>query len=484
MTAKSRKILILDDDDTIGTVLAESLRDDGYSPTVIKSLTDMTPDSLAGADLLITDVLLPDGNALDQLAIFKEWAPSLPIIVMSAQNTMTTAMRAAQEGVYEYLPKPFDLDALNDLVLRALNTQGGTYRTIEGVQHDKEGNALIGRSPAMQALYRTMAKVAQTDLSVLISGESGTGKELVANAIHAHGPRASGPFISVNMAAIPSELIESELFGHERGAFTGASRSFEGRFSQASGGTLFLDEIGDMPIEAQTRLLRVLQEGEYRSVGGASLRKANIRVIAASHRSLQEEIAAGRFREDLFFRLNVVPLAVPPLRARLGDIDALVGHFLEQAAEQGMPAKTLSSDAIKLLKSYGWPGNVRELENLVLRLVVLAPDDAISAELVAQHLNQAKQSSRPQEEPGDMADGGLSNLIEHHLDTYFAALGGALPPRGLHGRLVREVEKPLIEKVLALTGGNQVKSAEVLGLNRNTLRQRIKDLGVSIVKLP
>jgi len=316
----------------------------------------------------------------------------------------------------------------------------------------------------------------------MITGESGTGKELVARVLHDYGRRRSGPFVAINMAAIPRELIESELFGHEKGAFTGAHTRMPGRFEQAEGGTLFLDEIGDMPMEAQTRLLRVLQEGEYTTVGGRIPIRTNVRIIAATHRDLKSQIQQGLFREDLYYRLNVVPLRLPPLRERLGDIDDLVRHFLRQAAREGYGQKSIETTAIERLKRHTWPGNVRELENLVRRLVALYPQDTITAEIVDAELEQALPVRS--DEPQANTEASLSELVEGYLGRYFAKFGRDLPPPGLYDRIIREVERPLITAALTATRGNQIRAAELLGLNRNTLRSRIRDLDIQLFKGP
>ena len=423
---------------------------------------------------------MPDENAFDLIPRIKRLRPELPIIVMSAQNTLMTAITAAEKGAYEYLPKPFDLNELLAVVGRALAEP--SRRTMRSV-HEVEGEdlPLVGRSAPMQEIYRVVARLTQTDLTVMITGESGTGKELVARALHDYGKRRTGPFVAVNMAAIPRELIESELFGHEKGAFTGAQARAPGRFEQAEGGTLFLDEIGDMPMEAQTRLLRVLQEGEYTTVGGRTPIRTDVRIIAATHRDLRTQIQQGLFREDLFYRLNVVPMRLPPLRERLEDIGDLVRHFLRLSSRDGLGAKTIDQGALERLKSYHWPGNVRELENLVRRLVALHPQDAITAELVDTEL--AEVSKRPHEERASEAR-SLSEMVEQHLGEYFAAFGKELPPPGLYDRIIAEVERPLLLAALAATRGNQIRAAELLGLNRNTLRKRIRDLNIELFKTP
>jgi two-component system nitrogen regulation response regulator GlnG len=319
-----------------------------------------------------------------------------------------------------------------------------------------------------------------TDLSVLITGESGTGKELVARALHDFGKRRSGPFVAINMAAIPRELIESELFGHERGAFTGAAQRSSGRFEQAKGGTLFLDEIGDMPFEAQTRLLRVLQEGEYTSVGGRAPIRADSRIIAATHRDLSHLIRQGVFREDLFYRLNVAPVRIPPLRERTADIPALARHFASQAAREGLPAKVLDDAAMERLRRYRWPGNVRELENLVRRLAALYSQEVIGIDVIESELAAAPAEAPPATEA--LSDEGLASAVERHINDYFVAHKGAMPAAGLYDRVLREVERPLIVATLIATRGNQIKAAHVLGLNRNTLRKKIRELDIPVVR--
>jgi two-component system nitrogen regulation response regulator GlnG len=318
-----------------------------------------------------------------------------------------------------------------------------------------------------------------TDLTVMVNGESGTGKELVARALHDYGKRRSGAFVAINMAAIPRELIESELFGHEKGAFTGATNRYAGRFEQAEGGTLFLDEIGDMPIEAQTRLLRVLQEGEYTSVGGRTPIATNVRIIAATHRDLRAAVRQGLFREDLYYRLNVVPLRIPPLRERSEDIPELVAHFLTNAEAEGMPVKSFVPEAMSRLQNYRWPGNVRELENLVQRLTALYSQDVISVEIVEAELAHAAPGAS---ESTGTEEESLSDAIERHLRTYFSAHRDGLPSAGLYDRILHEMERPLITLSLEATRGNQVRASTLLGLNRNTLRKKIRELDIDVVR--
>jgi two-component system nitrogen regulation response regulator GlnG len=324
-----------------------------------------------------------------------------------------------------------------------------------------------------------LARLMQTDLTVMITGESGTGKELVARALHDYGKRRSGPFVAINRAAIPRDLIESELFGHEKGAFTGANSRSSGRFEQAEGGTLFLDEIGDMPMEAQTRLLRVQQQGEYTTVGGRTPIKADVRIIAATNKDLRILIQQGLFREDLFFRLNVVPLRLPPLRERTEDVPDLIRHFFTQVEREGLPAKQLDQGALERLKRHRWPGNVRELENLARRLAALYPQETIAAGVIDAELSQpamvsGDDESRPEE--------GLSAAVERHLASYFASFGEELPPPGLYHRVLREIEHPLLSVTLAATRGNQIRAADLLGVNRNTLRKKIRDLDIQVFR--
>src|SRR5204863_5005016 len=398
----------------------------------------------------ITDVIMPDENGLDLIPRIKKMRPELRVIVMSAQSTLLTAVKATERGAFEYLPKPFDLRELVSVVERALSAPTTATRPQDEV--DDGQLPLIGRSPAMQEIYRAIARLMGTDLTVMITGESGTGKELVARALHDFGKRRSGPFVAINMAAIPRELIESELFGHERGAFTGATARSMGRFEQAKAGTLFLDEIGDMPAEAQTRLLRVLQEGEYTAVGGRAPIRVDVRIIAATHRDLPQLIRQGLFREDLFYRLNVAPIRLPPLRERSVDIAGLAGHFASLASREGLPFKTIDEAAMERLRRYRWPGNVRELENLVRRLAALYSQEVIGLDGIETELAEVPAAETPAESP---AGEGLSAAVERHINDYFAAHKGSLPAAGLYDRVLREIERPLVVATLGATRGPQ-----------------------------
>ena len=474
-------ILIADDDAAIRTVLNQALARAGYSPRATGNAATLWRWISQGeGDLVITDVIMPDENAFDLIPRVKKLRPDLPIIVMSAQNTLMTAITAAERGAYEYLPKPFDLNELISVVGRAL---AEPRKAAPRPRQEGPGEELplIGRSAAMQEIYRVVARLTQTDLTVMITGESGTGKELVARALHDYGKRRNGPFVAINVAAIPRELVESELFGHEKGAFTGAQARHTGRFEQAEGGTLFLDEIGDMPMEVQTRLLRVLQEGEYTTVGGRTPIKTDVRIIAATNRDLQQQIEQGLLREDLFYRLNVVPLRLPPLRERLEDLPDLVRFFLGQAGSDGLPIKNIEAEAIERLKRYHWPGNVRELENLVKRLTALYAQDTLTGELVEQELSS---NTRPAFDEASGQDLDVTQSIERHLADYFSSFGERLPPPGLYQRILRDVEYPLIAAALTATRGNQIRAAELLGLNRNTLRKKIRELDIQIIRSP
>jgi two-component system nitrogen regulation response regulator GlnG len=376
------------------------------------------------------------------------------------------------------LPKPFDLKELIAIVGRAL-AEPKERAASHNDESEFDAIPLVGRSPAMQEIYRVLARLMQTDLTVMISGESGTGKELVAKALHDYGKRRNGPFVAVNMAAIPRDLIESELFGHERGAFTGANARASGRFEQAEGGTLFLDEIGDMPMEAQTRLLRVLQQGEYTTVGGRTAIKTDVRIVAASNKDLRILIQQGLFREDLFFRLNVVPLRLPPLRERIEDLPDLIRHFFALAEKDGLPSKKLDALALERLKQHRWPGNVRELENLARRLAALYPQDVITGPVIDGELASPAVMSGS---AGGQSVENLGGAVEGYLASHFSSFPNGVPPPGLYHRILREIELPLLTAALAATRGNQIRAADLLGLNRNTLRKKIRDLDIQVYR--
>ena len=459
----SGRILLVEDDAGIATVIGEALREEGFSVTACGAI-EQRDRLLAGNqyDVMLTDVMLEDGDGLLSIAAVREAAPDMPVIVLSAQNTLDTAVRATDSEAFEYFPKPFDLDQLVDAVKAARRRAG---RGEVGSAKSEDGLPLIGRSPAMQDVYRLITRVMHNDLTVLVTGESGTGKELVAEAIHQLGRRNEGPFVAVNAAAIPRDLIESELFGHERGAFTGAMTQQIGKFQQADGGTLFLDEIGDMPAEAQTRLLRTLQSGRIRRVGGREEITVDVRIIAATNRDLDPAIRDGHFRADLFYRLNVVPIELPPLRERRSDIAPLARHFLAEALGEGLPSRRITDDAVAALEKRAWPGNVRELRNAVFRLALLARDDTIDQAAVHEVLAQSDKApteGRPE----------LSGAVESWLEQERPA-GGAI----YHAALAA-FERPLFQRILRETDGNQVRAAQQLGINRNTLRKKLGELGI------
>jgi len=462
------RVLLVEDDPSIALVITAALEDDGFGVTGCETIADR--DRLLydrSFDALVTDVMLPDGDGIDTLGRVRDLHPNLPVVILSAQNTLDTAVRASDTGAFEYFPKPFDIDELAKTVRQAIGA-GATTEIKDDQATLGGGLPLVGRSPAMQSVFRMITRVLRNDLTVLILGESGTGKELVAEAIHQLGDRRAGPFIAVNTAAIPAELIESELFGHEKGAFTGAVARHFGKFEQASGGTLFLDEIGDMPMQAQTRLLRALQSGAIRRVGGVDEVALDVRIIAATNKELEPMISAGKFREDLYYRLNVVPIHMPPLRERPEDIESLARHFLQQAAQEGLPQRQLSSGAADLLSRQQWPGNVRELKNFIFRVALLARDDVIDEQVLEPMLTGGTEppieSFRKPE--------GMDEAVAHWLRM-------ASPRSGsVYASALAELERPLFSEILRRTGGNQLRAAQELGINRNTLRKRLTELGI------
>lgn len=459
-------VLLVEDDESIAIVITAALEAEGLAVTRCDSVAER--DRLLSQNsykALVTDVMLTDGDGIETLGAVRALHPRLPIIILSAQNTLDTAVRASDTGAFEYFPKPFDIDELARTVHQAI----GASNAAEGEEtapSDGEGLPLVGRSAPMQAVYRMITRVLRNDLTVLILGESGTGKELVAEAIHQLGQRRTGPFVAVNTAAIPAELIESELFGHEKGAFTGAVAQHIGKFEQAAGGTLFLDEIGDMPMQAQTRLLRALQSGSIRRVGGREEVKIDARIVAATNKDLEPLIAAGQFREDLFYRINVVPIHLPPLRERPDDIEALARHFLGLAAGEGLPRRHLTPEAATLLSRQPWRGNVRELRNFIYRLALLAREDMVDAATLEALL---VQNVRAEDAPeADNLDGAVASWLRQ-----------TNPAQGtVYDTALAAFERPLFAEVLTATGGNQLRAAQVLGINRNTLRKRLGELSL------
>ena len=471
----NKTLIIAEDDESIRLVTSRYLQDLGYEIFMATNLKELWKliESNKG-DVLITDVMLPDGELFDILPQIVEYRENLPVIVVSAKNNLQTAISATRQGAYEYLPKPFDLDELQKLIKKALESKQNLKNKTK-IRNESEKQLIVGRSPAMQDLYKSIARLSQNDLTVMIYGESGTGKELVAKALHKYSTRSEKPFIALNMAAIPNDLIESELFGHEKGSFTGAHQKSDGKFKLAEKGTLFLDEIGDMPIDAQTRLLRVLQEGEFTPIGGKEKIQADTRIIAATHKNLSNLIENGEFREDLFYRLNVVPISIPPLRERKEDIPELVNHFLDKAKDQQLEPKKFTTESFQILEKYQWPGNVRELENFILKLCALYTDENImNDDLAEEILNLQKLDQQMLDN-----DNQFSKILENYLSRNINKINKEYQG-DVYNYFVTELEKVLLLEVLKNKNGNQLKAAELLGLNRNTLRKKITELNISI----
>lgn len=476
----TRPILLAEDDMAIGQVIVTALESEGYDIdhcTSVAARDRMLSENRYSA--LLTDVMLSDGDGIATLEKALTDCRNMPVIIISAQNTLETAVRATDAGAFEYFPKPFDLDELINAVQQAISSRKSALDAGERPAVSTE-LPLVGRSAAMQNVYRMITRVLRNDLSVLILGESGTGKELVAEAIHQLGHRKANPFVAVNMAAIPAELIESELFGHEKGAFTGAIAQNIGKFERANGGTLFLDEIGDMPMHAQTRLLRTLQTGRISRVGGHSEIALDVRIIAATNKSFAALIDKGDFREDLYYRINVVPIDLPPLRDRVSDIPALVDHFLALAVDEGLPHRTLSDDALALLQRQSWRGNVRELRNMIYRSVAFSREDIITADALQyrpedDQINQQNQAT---------ADSDLTTNHGNFERALERALADeAIPDGQVYNHFLARFERPLLLHALNHCQGNQLKAAQYLGINRNTLRKKLGDHGVDTATL-
>jgi two-component system nitrogen regulation response regulator GlnG len=469
-------LLVADDEESIRWVLERACAQGGHTVVAVGTGTEaLTALRERTFDVALVDIKMPDLSGLDVLSRARTDGIDTLFIIMTAQNTMANAIEATKRGAYDYLTKPFDLDQVAALVGRAMELRRLT-RDLERLRGElqQRHELVIGRTPAMQEVYKVIGRVAPTDATVLIQGETGTGKELVAKTIHYHSER-KGPFVALNCSAIPNELLESELFGYERGAFTGAVERRLGKFELAAGGTLFLDEIADMPLGLQAKLLRVLQEREFTRVGGRDAIRTDVRIIAASNQDLEAAVRGGQFREDLFFRLNVVRIVVPPLRDRRGDIPELIQFFVDKVnRELGTAIVGVSDDAREVLLRHTWPGNVRELENALLRAAVLAggrtlvPDDFALA-------GQPRQRTGEVLPLEDAVRRRLSELLEGDART---------APADLHALLISAVERPLIEVVLERAGGNQVKAADMLGINRNTLRKKITELGIEVRRGP
>jgi two-component system nitrogen regulation response regulator GlnG len=510
-----KSIWVVDDDHSIRFVLEKALAREGLPVRTFSNARDM----LAALDdetpqVLVSDIRMPGGSGLELLAKVKARLPGLPVIIMTAYSDLDSAVSAFQGGAFEYLPKPFDLPRAVELIRRA---QEESQREASEQEAAAEVPEMLGQAPAMQDVFRAIGRLSQSHVTVLITGESGSGKELVARALHKHSPRAEGPFVAINTAAIPRDLLESELFGHERGAFTGAQTSRRGRFEQADGGTLFLDEIGDMPFELQTRLLRVLSDGQYYRVGGHSPLRSNVRVIAATHQNLEDRVRQGAFREDLFHRLNVIRLRLPPLRERREDIPGLARHFLQRSATQlGVEPKRLSEAALAKLTQFDFPGNVRQLENICHWLSVMAPSQTVEpkdlptevqdssaslgggASLLASGALSAPVSldaSRPEAGAGlgfpgqpprsaaPVNGSGNASLSEGGWLSDMAQEARRLLVAGdpeVWDALTRQFEAQLIITALDITRGRRIEAAQKLGIGRNTITRKIQELGLDV----
>jgi len=472
-TGERARVLVADDEASIRFVLREALEEAGHEVVDVDS-GDAAWRALAegGFAIAFLDIRMPGRSGLDLIDRMREAGNDTAVVVITAQNTLENAVEAMKRGALDYLVKPFEMAEVLGAVQKALRTRA-LEREVRALRQEASvrsapGERLVGRSPAILEVFKTIGRVAPRDVAVLVTGESGTGKELVARAIHAASPRAEAAFVAVNAAAIPRDLLESELFGHEKGAFTGAIEARAGRFREASGGTLFLDEIGDMPLELQAKLLRVLQSGEVTSVGGKRAEKVDVRIVAATHRDLDALVREARFREDLLYRLRVVPVHIPPLRERPEDVEVLAQHFVGRyAAELGTRARWLSEATIEHLASHDWPGNVRELENAIKRALVLGSHELLSPEDFAFLKGAAAVAP----------DGGsLEELVRGEA---LAQLRG--PEDGeLYRRILERIERPLLEATLLHTGGNQLRAAALLGINRNTLRKKIAELQIQL----
>jgi two-component system nitrogen regulation response regulator GlnG len=496
-----KPIWIVDDDQSIRFVLEKALlREDlptrsFTNPRDVLAALDSATDE-DGPQILVSDIRMPGGSGLELLSKVKEKHPGLPVIIMTAFSDLDSAVSAFQGGAFEYLPKPFDLPKAVELIRRAVEE---SQREEVAEERMAAAPEMLGQAPAMQDVFRAIGRLSQSNVTVMITGESGSGKELVARALHKHSPRASGPFVAINTAAIPKDLLESELFGHERGAFTGAQTMRRGRFEQAEGGTLFLDEIGDMPFDLQTRLLRVLSDGHFYRVGGHNAVKANVRVIAATHQDLEQRVKDGAFREDLFHRLNVIRLRLPALRERLEDIPMLTRHFLGQSAKQlGVEPKRISDQAIARLGGFGFPGNVRQLENICHWLTVMAPAQLIEAkDLPPEVLPLPGELTAPRaaggapadaQHPGEAAPGApvLESAISiagqpRAWESGLEAEAMELLASGRHDvwdELTKRFESKLILTALSNTRGRRIEAAQKLGIGRNTITRKIQELGL------
>ncbi|MDH3445738.1 MAG: sigma-54 dependent transcriptional regulator [Deltaproteobacteria bacterium] len=474
------KILVTEDEESLRFVLQKALEDEGYwVQTAANGAAARRLINDLHFDVSLMDIKLPDADGVELLREFKDTGVETEMILMTAQNTMRNAIGAMKNGAFDYITKPFDLDEVLVLVKRAMENRKLTQDFRELKEEVKKrfepGVNIIGTSAPMQKVYKTIGQVVDNLTTILILGESGTGKELVAKTIHYNSPRWNQPFVAINCAAVPRDLLESELFGHEKGAFTGALDRRAGKFELAEGGTLFLDEVGDIPLELQAKLLRVLQDHEYSRVGGGDVLSANVRILAATNQDLEKAVKEKRFREDLYFRLKVIPIGLPPLRERRGDISLLIGYFIEKInREMGIQISAVSPNAQQLLEEHSWPGNVRELENTLIRAAVLASGPVLfPKDFILQN--------RPSATPVEVDQLSLEEIIRQKLEDYFRRTEG-IDVDNLYSLVIERIERPLIELTLKKTRGNQIRAAQILGINRNTLRKKILDLRIQLKK--
>lgn len=466
-------VWVVDDDSSIRWVLERAISREGMSCKAFEHANDvLNALNTEIPDVLLSDIRMPDIDGLSLLKIIKEQYPTLPVIIMTAHSDLDAAVNAYQQGAFDYLPKPFDIDETLALIDRAITHYHEQKQPNTDETSLQSVTDMIGEAPAMQEVYRIIGRLSRSSISVLINGESGTGKELVAHALHRHSPRASSPFIALNMAAIPKDLIESELFGHEKGAFTGASQVRQGRFEQANGGSLFLDEIGDMPLDIQTRLLRVLAEGQFYRVGGYAPVKVDVRIIAATHQDLEKRVQAGDFREDLYHRLNVIRIQLPPLRDRTEDIPSLARYFLQKTAKElGVEAKVLHQQSLQIMMEYNWSGNVRQLENVCRWLTVMTASQEIMPQDLPQEIRQ------PDEKAKNINRIASSQHWSQHLSLWAdEALGEG--KENILTDALPQFERTLLLSALAYTQGHKQDAARLLGWGRNTLTRKLKELGI------
>lgn len=465
---KSEPVWIVDDDSSIRWVLQKALDSANIGCVTFENPADVLTQLDAGLfpEVIVSDIRMPQISGMEVMAMIHQRQPDLPVIIMTAHSDLDSAVSAYQGGAFEYLPKPFDIDEAVTLIQRALTHSREASRQKKSIQHSQDSE-IIGEAPAMQEVFRAIGRLSRSSISVLISGESGTGKELVAGALHKHSPRSDNTFVAINMAAIPTELIESELFGHEKGAFTGAQNARQGRFEQANGGTLFLDEIGDMPINIQTRLLRVLADGQFYRVGGHQPVSVDVRIIAATHQNLEKRVEEGQFREDLYHRLNVIKIHIPSLRDRREDIPLLTQYFMQHAADElEVEPKSLHKDTQKVLNQLTWPGNVRQLENICRWLTVMASGKEVLPEDLPEEINQSSVSKVEK-----TANESWQSLLSHWADSELQS-----GRQGILDEAQPVFERIMLQRALHFTDGHKQEAARLLGWGRNTLTRKLKEL--------